>query len=84
MNNDEHHMVYMQMALDEARQAADIQEVPIGAVLVSAEGVILAKTHNRTICDNDPSAHAEMLAIRQAAVFLKKLPVVKHHPLCYG
>jgi len=71
MNNDEQHIAYMQMALEAARQAADIQEVPVGAVLVSAEGEILAQTHNRTICNNDPSAHAEMLAIRQAAAQLK-------------
>jgi tRNA(adenine34) deaminase len=51
----------------QARQAARLQEVPVGAVLVSAEGDILAKAHNRTICNHDPSAHAEMLAIRQAA-----------------
>jgi tRNA(adenine34) deaminase len=67
MDHDAQHITYMQIALAEARQAARIQEVPVGAVLVSAEGDILARTHNRTICDHDPSAHAEMLAIRQAA-----------------
>ncbi len=67
MNDTEHHITFMQMALEEARKALDIEEVPVGAVLVSTEGDILARTHNRTICDNDPSAHAEMLAIRQAA-----------------
>ena len=58
---------YMQMALAEARRAAEIQEVPVGAVLVSPDGRVLARTHNRTIAACDPSAHAEMLAIRQAA-----------------
>ena len=67
MNDTEHHITFMRMALEEARKALDIKEVPVGAVLVSTEGDILARTHNRTICDNDPSAHAEMLAIRQAA-----------------
>jgi tRNA(adenine34) deaminase len=67
MDHDAQHITYMQIALAEARQAARIQEVPVGAVLVSAEGDILARTHNRTICDHDPSAHAEMLAIRLAA-----------------
>ena len=67
MEDDVQHITYMRMALAQARQAARIQEVPVGAVLVSAEGDILAKAHNRTICNHDPSAHAEMLAIRQAA-----------------
>ncbi len=59
------------MALEEARQAAEEQEVPVGAVLVAEDGDILARTHNRTIGDNDPTAHAEILAIRQAAVRLQ-------------
>jgi tRNA(adenine34) deaminase len=67
MDHDVQHIAYMRTALVQARQAARLQEVPVGAVLVSAEGDILAKTHNRTICNHDPSAHAEMLAIRQAA-----------------
>jgi tRNA(adenine34) deaminase len=67
MDDDAQHITYMRTALEEARQAARIQEVPVGAVLVSAEGDILARAHNRTICDHDPSAHAEMLAIRLAA-----------------
>jgi len=57
----------MRMALVEARRAAEIQEVPVGAVLVSAGGRVLARAHNRTIADSDPSAHAEILAIREAA-----------------
>jgi tRNA(adenine34) deaminase len=67
MDHDVQHIAYMRTALVQARQAARLQEVPVGAVLVSAEGDILAKAHNRTICNHDPSAHAEMLAIRQAA-----------------
>jgi tRNA(adenine34) deaminase len=67
MDHDAQHIAYMRTALVQARQAARLQEVPVGAVLVSAEGDILAKAHNRTICNHDPSAHAEMLAIRQAA-----------------
>ncbi len=67
MENDPGHTAFMRLALEEARRAAELEEVPVGAVLVSAEGEILARTHNRTICDHDPSAHAEMLAIRQAA-----------------
>jgi tRNA(adenine34) deaminase len=67
MDHDAQHITFMRTALLQARLAARLQEVPVGAVLVSAEGDILAKAHNRTICDHDPSAHAEMLAIRQAA-----------------
>lgn len=67
MDQDAQHITYMRTALVQARLAARLQEVPVGAVLVSAEGDILAKAHNRTICNHDPSAHAEMLAIRQAA-----------------
>ena len=67
MDKNRHHIACMRMALEEAHQAALEQEVPVGAVLVAEGGDILARTHNRTIGDNDPSAHAEMLAIRQAA-----------------
>jgi tRNA(adenine34) deaminase len=57
---------FMRAALDEARAAAERGEVPIGAVLVH-EGKIVARAHNRTLTDNDPTAHAEMVAIREAA-----------------
>jgi tRNA(adenine34) deaminase len=56
----------MRVALDEARTAAERGEVPIGAVLVH-DGEIIARAHNRTLTDNDPTAHAEMVAIRAAA-----------------
>ncbi len=57
---------YMALALAEARTAAARDEVPIGAVLVhAATGKIAAKNGNRTIEQNDPSAHAEMLVIRE-------------------
>ncbi len=58
---------FMELALEQARKAAAAGEVPVGAVLVDAQGAVLAATHNRVECDNDPTAHAEMLAIRQAA-----------------
>jgi tRNA(adenine34) deaminase len=57
---------FMRAALDEARTAAERDEVPIGAVLVHG-GKIIARAHNRTLTDNDPTAHAEMVAIRAAA-----------------
>ncbi|MCF8053464.1 MAG: tRNA adenosine(34) deaminase TadA [Desulfobacterales bacterium] len=57
----------MILALAEARTAAAAGEVPVGAVLASAEGQILAWARNRTIEFSDPTAHAEILALRQAA-----------------
>jgi len=57
---------YMRIALEEAQAAFLKGEVPVGAVVVH-EGKILAKAHNSPISLNDPSAHAEMLALRQAA-----------------
>ena len=55
----------MQAALAEARSAADLGEVPVGAVVTSG-GNIIAKGHNRSLSDNDPSAHAEVIALREA------------------
>ncbi|WP_281858833.1 nucleoside deaminase [Litoreibacter halocynthiae] len=57
---------HMDLALEEARLAAERGEVPVGAVIVSATGEVLAKAGNRRRELNDPSAHAEMLAIREA------------------
>ena len=62
-------IAFIQMALEEARSAASAGEVPIGAVLVH-DGKVLARSGNRTIRDCDPTAHAEMVAIRQAALAL--------------
>ena len=59
---------WMWRAIYQAREAEKIGEVPVGAVLVDAEGKILAATSNRTIKDNDPTAHAEILALRTAAI----------------
>ena len=60
----------MNLALDQARLAAAADEVPVGAVIVSADGGVLAVAGNRTRRDHDPTAHAEILAIRQAALAL--------------
>lgn len=56
----------MAMALEAARKAAEIGEVPIGAALVGPGGDVIAVAGNRTIIDRDPTAHAEMLVIRDA------------------
>jgi len=60
----------MELALDEAEAARDLGEVPIGAVIVSAAGEVLARAGNRTLTLRDPTAHAELLAIRAAAAKL--------------
>src|SRR5690606_22472357 len=57
---------FMDLALAEARNAAHLGEVPIGCV-VTCEGDVIAQAANRTIADRDPTAHAEILAIREAA-----------------
>src|ERR1700754_3006926 len=59
----------MDLALDEARQAQARGEVPVGCVVVR-DGAVIASAGNRTLADTDPTAHAEMLAIRAAALAL--------------
>ncbi|PYT95510.1 MAG: tRNA adenosine(34) deaminase TadA [Acidobacteria bacterium] len=63
-------IAFMQEALNEARSAAAADEVPIGAVLVH-QGKIIARSGNRTIRDCDPTAHAEIVVLRQGARVLK-------------
>jgi len=57
---------FMKIALEEASLASGEDEVPVGAILVS-DGHIIAQAHNSPVAKNDPSAHAEMLVLRQAA-----------------
>ena len=57
----------MRIALDEAKEALQRGEVPVGAVITTDTGAILARARNRTLELNDPTAHAELLAIREAA-----------------
>ena len=59
----------MDVALEEARAAAAAGEVPVGCVIVRG-GEVIARAGNRTLADHDPTAHAEMLAIRAAAAAL--------------
>jgi tRNA(adenine34) deaminase len=63
----EGHEIWMREALAAARAAGDSGEVPIGACIVDETGQLLAVAGNRTITDNDPTAHAEILVLRAAA-----------------
>ncbi len=65
MENDR---FFMGLAVEEAKKAYELAEVPVGAVLVSSAGDVLAKAHNLPILSADPTAHAEILAIRKGAV----------------
>jgi tRNA(adenine34) deaminase len=83
---------YMHIALQEARAAASRGEIPVGAVIVDAAGGVVAQAGNRTRELQDPSAHAEMLAIRAACRLLGQERLVNHDlyvtlepcPMCAG
>jgi tRNA(adenine34) deaminase len=64
------HLLHMEMALEEAGAAFDEDEVPIGAVIVHPEKGVIALAHNQREMLRDPTAHAEMIALTQAARFL--------------
>ncbi|RPI71359.1 MAG: nucleoside deaminase [Desulfobacteraceae bacterium] len=64
---DELHLRFMETAIEEAEKAGQRDEVPIGAILVDESGNVLAKACNLTITASDPTAHAEILVLRQAA-----------------
>ena len=61
----------MKQALSEAEKGSPMGEVPVGAVLASPEGQIVAKAYNQPIALGDPTAHAEILAIRKAGLFFR-------------
>ncbi len=83
---------YMDIALSEARAAAARGEVPVGAVVVDPSGTVVAKAGNRTREMNDPTAHAEVLAIRAACSVLGVERLAGHDlyvtlepcPMCAG
>jgi tRNA(adenine34) deaminase len=66
MSVSENDIYFMRLALEEAEAAFDADEVPVGAVIVQGDTVI-ASTHNRRESSNDPTGHAELLALRVAA-----------------
>lgn len=68
---DSNHIQFMWRALEEAEKAAKQGEVPVGAILVDDKLSILSRAHNHVIFSNDPTAHAEILAIRKATNLLK-------------
>jgi tRNA(adenine34) deaminase len=65
------HIAHMEMALEEAHTAAEEEEVPVGAVIVSLRQGVIAQAHNQRELLRDPTAHAEMIAITQAAQALR-------------
>jgi tRNA(adenine34) deaminase len=91
MAREEKDIQYMKAALDEAKKAFDIQEVPVGAVVVCND-IIIARAHNLTETLRDPTAHAEMQAITAATNYLggkyltdcKMYVTVEPCPMCAG
>ena len=69
---------FMEIALQEARGAAKRGEIPVGAVVVSADGRVVARAGNYTRESCDPSAHAEVLAIRKACALLGQERLNEH------
>jgi tRNA(adenine34) deaminase len=70
---------FMQLALEEARAAEAAGEVPVGAIVVSPAGNIIARGNNRVLRDSDPSAHAEIVALRAAGKALSNYRLLAAH-----
>ena len=67
-NNEE----LMRLALDVARIAPQTGDIPVGAIVINSDGVVIGKGFNEREANNDPTAHAEIIAIRSAAARLQK------------
>ncbi|WP_426998187.1 tRNA adenosine(34) deaminase TadA [Pseudarthrobacter sp. N5] len=73
---DQQHVQWMGLALAEARRALATGDVPIGAVVIGPDGGVLGSGRNEREAHGDPTAHAEVVAIRQAAARLRELSVL--------
>ena len=90
MPND--HKIQMMEALAEAKKAGQSNEVPVGAIVVAQNGEVLSAAHNRVIASSDPTAHAEILALRAACRKLRNYRLsgvclyvtVEPCPMCLG
>lgn len=86
------HYYFMGLALEEASKAYAQGEVPVGAVLVDGDGGVLGQAFNVPVSSNDPTAHAEILALRQASSSLRNYRLTDTHlyvtlepcPMCLG
>ncbi len=67
-NNEE----LMRLAIDVAHSATDAGDVPVGALVINSDGIVIGKGFNEREANNDPTAHAEVVAIRSAAARLQK------------
>lgn len=84
--------LWMEQAIREAEKGSDEGEVPVGAVLVGADGTIVAKAHNQPIILKDPTAHAEILVLRAAGAFFRNYRIpdatlvvtIEPCPMCMG
>ena len=89
METDEH---YMELALEEAQKAYDEGEIPIGAVLVDESGTVVSRGHNMRETWQDATAHAEIIAIREACRLLNRwrlsgltlFVTIEPCPMCAG
>jgi tRNA(adenine34) deaminase len=70
MTSPDHHERWMRLALEEARAATAHDDVPIGAVVVAGDGTVIGRGRNERELREDPTAHAEVLALREAAAAL--------------
>lgn len=74
--NSENDEKWMQLALEQARQGAAMDEVPVGAVLVDDNNQLIAASHNQPIGSHDPTAHAEIMVLREAGINIKNYRLV--------
>ncbi len=84
--------LWMEQAIREAEKGSDEGEVPVGAILVGADGTIVAKAHNQPITLKDPTAHAEIQVLRAGGAFFRNYRIpdatlvvtIEPCPMCMG